>query len=98
MARRDFRDARCLVTGASSGLGRAIAERLALEGARVVLTGRSAARLAGVVGHLVASGVAPGAVVAHPADLAVPADRDRRMAAVAERYDGALDLVVNSAG
>ena len=43
--RRAWKETRALVTGASSGLGRAIAERLVQLGATVVLTGRSDAKL-----------------------------------------------------
>ena len=45
-----------LVTGASRGIGRAIAERLALEGARVVVSARSAEQLASVVSALPGEG------------------------------------------
>jgi hypothetical protein len=57
---RRWRDARCLVTGASSGLGRAIAEHLVRAGARVVLTGRSAERLGDVAEALIDDGADPG--------------------------------------
>jgi hypothetical protein len=45
---RRWADSRCLITGASSGLGHAIAEHLVRAGARVVLTGRSTERLGAV--------------------------------------------------
>ena len=95
--RRSFRDARCLVTGASSGLGRALAEHLARAGARVVLTGRSADRLDAVVAGLVSGGVSPSALVSVPADLTDPADRHRLLAVASDRL-GALDLAINAAG
>ena len=96
--RRSFADARCLVTGASSGLGRALAIRLARSGARVVLTGRSEARLEAVRTELAAEGIAPDRVPTCVADLTVPADRDRLIAFASDRFGGALDLLVNSAG
>ena len=49
----DLRNARCLVTGASSGIGRAVAHRLAREGARVVALGRDAEALTGLATHAV---------------------------------------------
>jgi len=95
--RRTFRGARCLVTGASSGLGRALAEHLARAGARVVLTGRSADRLGEVVDGLTAGGVDPSALHAVPADLTLADDRRRLVAMASERL-GALDLAINAAG
>src|SRR5690348_10658142 len=96
--RRDYREARCLVTGASSGLGRALAVELVRRGAQVVLTGRSADRLDGTVRSLLDSGARPEAVLAVPADLTRPDDRRRLADAVADRFGGALDILVNSAG
>lgn len=95
--RRAWKDTRALVTGASSGLGRAIAERLARLGATVVLTGRSADRLDAVARDLVQAGAPPDRIVTVPADLTVEADRDRLFEVVEGRL-GALDLVVNNAG
>ncbi len=79
------------VTGATSGFGRAIAERLVAEGARVVLSGRRADRLADLAKAL------------GPRVLPIPLDvRDRRAveAAVASLPAGFadVDLLVNNAG
>jgi NAD(P)-dependent dehydrogenase (short-subunit alcohol dehydrogenase family) len=79
-----------LVTGAASGIGRAIAERFAAEGAGVVFADRDAERLHAVVE---AAGNAHGVV----ADVADPAAVERAVGAAVERF-GALDVVVNNAG
>ena len=94
---RAWKDTRALVTGASSGLGRAVAERLVHLGATVVLTGRSAAKLDAVAGELLKSGASPEKVVTVAADLTIENDRQRLFEVVADRL-GALDLVVNNAG
>ena len=96
--RRDLRDARCLVTGASSGLGRAIALALGRAGSRVVLTGRCSERLDETAHSLVASGSPAGNVATVLANLTSSADRLRLIDAVSERFNGALDLLVNAAG
>lgn len=95
--RRTFRGARCLVTGASSGLGRALAEHLARSGARVLMTGRSRERLDEVVRGLVAEGCSPDSIPTVVADLTDPLGRNQVIEA-AENHFGALDLAINSAG
>jgi NADP-dependent 3-hydroxy acid dehydrogenase YdfG len=52
----DFRDADAFVTGAASGIGRAVAEQLGVEGARLHLTDVDAPRLAEVADALRACG------------------------------------------
>ncbi|MDX6394200.1 MAG: hypothetical protein QOJ73_5263 [Streptosporangiaceae bacterium] len=79
-----------LVTGATSGLGQAIAVRLARDGMRVIVVGRDAARGAAVVEQIEASG---GQARFIAADLSDPADI-QRLAAEA----GDIDVLVNNAG
>ncbi|MFE2686913.1 SDR family NAD(P)-dependent oxidoreductase [Streptomyces mirabilis] len=80
-----------LVTGASSGIGRAIAQRFADDGARVYLTGRRKDEL-----EAAAEAIGPDAV-AVPADVSRAADLDRVMDVI--RADGhRLDAVVANAG
>src|SRR5262245_50860825 len=83
-----------LVTGASSGLGRATALALARAGAHVALVARSAADLQQVAAEVEALG--PSAL-AHPVDLA---DADQIVKAVRQTVDafGPIDLLVNAAG
>ena len=79
-----------LVTGASQGLGRALAAELAGQGWTVVVDARRADRLAAAV-----SGFPAGRVIALPGDVADPTHRDQLVAAVESL--GRLDLLVNNA-
>ena len=79
-----------LVTGATSGIGRAVATRLAADGMSVVVSGRSARRGAETVGEITAAG---GRARFVQADLEDPAGVER-LAAEA----GAIDVLVNNAG
>jgi 3-oxoacyl-[acyl-carrier protein] reductase len=83
-----------IVTGASRGIGRAIAIRLATEGVRAVLGARDAAALNEVRAAIEAAG---GAADALPLDLRQP-DAPARLAAFAMERTGRIDLVVNNAG
>ncbi len=96
--RRSFEGARCLVTGASSGIGRALATALAHAGANVVLSGRSIDRLESVRAELIAAGIDPNSVAIEPADLTAEADRQRLIQNASKRFDSQLDIAINSAG
>src|ERR671939_184149 len=84
-----------LVTGASRGLGRATAERLAAEGARVVMCARSAGTLGAAAAAVHAPTGAP--VRAIPADVTEPDDCARVVAETVEAFGG-LDVLVTSMG
>ena len=81
---------RALVTGATSGIGRATAEALASEGATVFLSGRDRARGAEVAAAIQRAG---GKAEFITADLSKPSE----VAALADRA-GEIDILVNNAG
>jgi NAD(P)-dependent dehydrogenase (short-subunit alcohol dehydrogenase family) len=83
-----------IVTGSSRGIGRAIAIRLAHEGARVVLTGRDTTLLDSAVGDIEKAGGAAASIVL---DLRVP-DAPQRLADFAVDKYKRIDIVVNNAG
>lgn len=84
-----------IVTGASSGIGQAIAERFAEDGAIVVV---NYARSAGKAGHVIAGIQAKGGkAVAVQADLSLVSDA-RRIVIDTVRQFGRLDILVNNAG
>src|SRR5581483_4399708 len=83
-----------VVTGASRGIGAAVARRLAGQGADVVLAARSAAALDGLAAEITAAG---GSALVLPVDLADATS----IAAFTEAVGGArspLDILVNNAG
>ncbi len=83
-----------LITGATSGIGRATAEVLAETGHRLVLTGRNASRGEGLRAGLAAGGAE---VIFLAGDLRQPELAGRLVEAAVERF-GRLDALVNSAG
>jgi NAD(P)-dependent dehydrogenase (short-subunit alcohol dehydrogenase family) len=85
-----------IVTGSSRGIGRAIAMRLARDGARVVLCARTADTLTQVVQEIKA-GTSSAEAVSLAADLRQP-EACERVVDLAVKTFGGLDLVVNNAG
>ncbi|MEX2091416.1 MAG: SDR family NAD(P)-dependent oxidoreductase [Pirellulales bacterium] len=94
MARRRLQDKRALVTGASGGIGRAIAVELARAGVDQVLVARRGDKLASVVAEVSRLGRRAEAVVG---DVTDPETR-RRALEVAREKLGGLDILVNNAG
>jgi len=80
-----------LVCGSSRGLGRAIADELAAEGAALALCSRDPERLAAAAGEIGPE------VLAVPADLAVPGEPTRVVEATLERF-GRIDILVANTG
>ena len=84
-----------LITGASSGVGAALASKLSAMGARVVVNySRSAEAAEAVVAQVLAAG---GQAIAIQADVSEEADCKRLVAATIEHF-GQLDMLVNNAG
>jgi len=85
----NLKNAVALVTGGSSGIGRAIAQSLAASGSRVAITGRNEKRLKETAAEL----------GAHPiqADVSNEADVERSYRELFDKF-GDLDILVNNAG
>jgi NADP-dependent 3-hydroxy acid dehydrogenase YdfG len=89
-----WKDRVALVTGASSGIGAAVARVLAGAGMRVAICARRTERIEALAGDL---GRAGGEVLAQPADLRREADILALFEAVRDRWGG-VDVLVNNAG
>lgn len=84
-----------LVTGASRGIGAAVAKRFAAEGAQVILTARTVGGLEDVDDQIRKAGHGNATLV--PLDLAKGAEIDKLGPAILERF-GKLDILVGNAG
>jgi 3-oxoacyl-[acyl-carrier protein] reductase len=85
-----------LVTGGARGIGRAIAVRLAREGAAVLVNYKANRQAAEEAARLVGETGAPASIV--QADVAVPEDAERLVKQALEFGAGRLDILVNNAG
>ncbi len=83
-----------IVAGASRGLGRAIAEGLATEGARVMMCARSAEAIGSAAASITASGCE---VLGVAADVGRAEDTDRVVSQALDRW-GRIDILVTNAG
>jgi short-subunit dehydrogenase len=92
--RRTIAGTRMLITGASQGIGRALAETAAAAGARVLAAARQEALLQELAQQVRAKG---GIIETVQADVSSAADR-LKMVETAQRYFGGLDVLVNNAG
>ncbi len=94
MARGSLAGQVAIITGASSGIGQALARALAAEGVRVALAARSAARLEALAAELAQTG-AP--VLAIPTDVTDSAQVEALAQRVCDAW-GRIDIVIASAG
>ncbi len=94
MAKRRLTNTRALVTGASSGIGRALVIELARRGADIILVARREDRLAEVAAEISKLGRRAVCIAGDVTDAAV---RQRAVAAARDELGG-LDILVNNAG
>jgi short-subunit dehydrogenase len=91
---RSLEKRRIIITGASSGIGRCLAEQAGARGARVALAARSAGKLAELCDLLRQRGTEALAV---PCDITIDDDRKRLLDTVDKNWSG-LDALINNAG
>jgi short-subunit dehydrogenase len=92
--RRIIAGSRILITGASQGIGKALAEAATAHGAKVLVCARQIDLLLGLAQQIRAKG---GIIEVIQADITSPRDR-QEMVATAEKAFGGLDILVNNAG
>jgi NAD(P)-dependent dehydrogenase (short-subunit alcohol dehydrogenase family) len=91
---RRFEEKHVIVTGAGQGIGRAIANRFAAEGADVMLIGRRTPPLESTLAEIEVAG---GTAWVQPADVSRSADVEQAVAAALRRHSR-IDVLVNNAG
>src|SRR5438105_543785 len=92
--RRKLQGARILITGASQGIGRALAVLAAQRGAKVLAAARSEELLRDLAAEVSKAG---GTIETVVADVTSPEDR-QKMVEAAKRHFGGLDVLINNAG
>jgi short-subunit dehydrogenase len=94
MSRRRISESRMLITGASQGIGKALAEAAAMRGAKVLAVARSEVLLRQLAEEVRARG---GTLETVAADITDPEGRQRMVDAALHHFGG-LDVLVNNAG
>ncbi len=85
----NVKDSIALVTGGSSGIGKATAQMLIAKGAKVIIVSRNADKVTRVADEIGAFPIA--------ADVSIPADVERIFQLLQEKF-GRLDILINNAG
>ena len=83
-----------IITGGSSGIGKALGEVFGRQGSKILITGRNKAELDEAVQELLRKGID---VAGCQADVSIEAD-NQRMASEAIRLFGKIDILINNAG
>jgi len=91
---RELAGKRAILTGASSGIGRALANELVTAKTRLIIAARNAENLEQVAADLCRRG---GEVHVQASDLCLAGDRERLIQAAVQRLGG-IDLLINAAG
>jgi len=86
-----------LITGASDGIGKAVAQAAAAHGARVILHGRNVKRLEAVYDSIVGAGQPRPSILPLDLEKAGPAEYDALVAAIEKEF-GHLDVLLHNAG
>jgi len=94
MSKREIKGSRVIVTGASSGIGRAVSLELAREGAKLIAVARREDRLRQLADEVTA---VKGRIEIVAGDIADPQTRQHAIEAVQSHYGG-LDILINNAG
>ncbi|MBT1706992.1 SDR family oxidoreductase [Fulvivirgaceae bacterium PWU5] len=89
-----MKDKVVIITGGSSGIGKALAEKFGREGSRILITGRQLPELQVAVDDLKKQGIA---IAGFQADVSKE-DDNRRMAEEAIKLYGTIDVLINNAG
>ena len=91
---QDFKDKWALVTGASSGIGAALAREMATHGAKLILTARRLDRLEKLAAELTAKGTEVRIITADLNDPAAP----QKIYEATEGVGLTVDILINNAG
>lgn len=83
-----------IITGGSSGIGKAMAEKFGREGSKILITGRNKEELARATEELRKKGIT---IQSFQADVSVEED-NRKMAEEAIKHYGTIDVLINNAG